>query len=74
MTKSILFILAGAWIALLLVEKSTATAGALAGRKRAWPVKAGGYGIRMLKGILMIGLLLLNVYMALSLVGDRTGD
>jgi len=70
-TKPILLALAGAWIALMLLEKSTDAAGAFVVRKKAWPVRAGHHSVRFFKTLLLVGLAILNIFMAVSLIGDK---
>ena len=67
--KPVLFVLAGLWLLLMLIEKLAGTADAITVRKKAWPVKAGHHGLRALKSILLIGLAVINIFMALSLIG-----
>lgn len=70
-TKPILWTLAGAWLLLFLLEKSSATADSLAMRKRAWPVKAGHHGFRAVKSVLLLALAVINIFMALSMVNNH---
>jgi hypothetical protein len=70
-TKPILWILAGAWLLLLMVEKTAATADSLSVRKRAWPIKAGHGGMRVMKSIILMSLAVVNIFMALSMVSNN---
>jgi len=67
--KGILWVLAGAWIVLLMLEKSSGAAGAFLIRNKPWPHKAGHYFVRFLKSMILTSLVLINIFMALSLIG-----
>lgn len=69
--KKALFVLAGAWILLMVVEKWSATADVIMTHKRSWPIKAGHTGVRSLKAVLLAILAVLNIFMALSLMTGK---
>ena len=69
-TKMFLFVLAGAWVVLIGMEKMAGTAGKLHTRGKFFPVRW-GYGLaRLAKSLLLVSLALSNLFMVLSLI-DR---
>jgi hypothetical protein len=70
-TKPILFALAGAWIALLLIDKATGAATELRVRRRILPFRMVVHGVRAVKSLVVVGLIVANVFMAIAIVGDE---
>jgi hypothetical protein len=70
-TKPMLFGLATAWMALLLIDKITGTAGELRLRRRIWPLRLVVHGIRTVKSLVVVALVIANVFMAIAIVDDH---
>ncbi len=69
-TKMFLYVLAGAWVVLIGMEKMAGTAGKMHTRSKLFPIRW-GYGLAHLsKSLLLVGLALSNLFMVLSLI-DR---
>jgi hypothetical protein len=69
--KPVLFILAGAWVVLLLIEKITGTTGSIAMRKRFLPVRWGYHLVHGGKSMLMALLAVMNVFLAIAMVDHK---
>jgi hypothetical protein len=69
--KPLLFVLSGVWLALLLIEKATATTGSLRMRNRMAPLRAGYYVGRWIKSLLIVVLAVINLFLAISVIDNR---
>jgi hypothetical protein len=72
-TRSLLFGLAGAWIIVLFMDKIMGTAAGIRSKRTFLPLRMVYYGLRSVKSLVLLGLVIMNVFLAISLVGRNDG-
>ncbi len=69
-SKMILFVLAGVWTTLLIIEKIFGAVSSVKAKKSALPIKIVYHASRMFRSALLFCLVIVNVFMAIALIGD----
>lgn len=70
-TKSILFALAGIWTTLLIFDKVMNTAGSFRSKNYSKPLQLIYFSTRFIKSFLIFCLIIVNVFMAISLIEKK---